>query len=74
MAELGTSRSEKQGGIGRRGFLAMLGVGAAALGSLSFVTVRRATDKRKNAARILGVREDSVLMPRDKDIDRLLGG
>ena len=60
-------------GVSRRGFLGLVGVGAAGLGVLGFLGFRRSGDRRRNVARMLGVREDSLLMPRDEDIGRLLG-
>ena len=60
-------------GVSRRGFLGLVGVGAAGLGVLGFLGLRRSGDRRRNVARMLGVREDSLLMPRDEDIGRLLG-
>ena len=64
---------EQPQGVGRRGFLAVVGGAAAALGLAGFFKFRKSPDRRKDAARILGVREDSLLMPRDQDLDRLFG-
>lgn len=64
---------DSPGGVSRRGFLGLVGVGAAGLGVLGFLGLRRSGDRRRNVARMLGVREDSLLMPRDEDIGRLLG-
>ena len=64
---------DNPGALSRRGFLGLVGVGAAGLGVLGFLGLRRSGDRRRNVARMLGVREDSLLMPRDEDIGRLLG-
>ena len=65
--------ANKPGGLSRRGFLGLAALGAAGLGALGLFSFRRSDDRRRNVARILGVREDSLLMPRDEDVDRLLG-
>ena len=65
--------ADNPSGLSRRGFLGLAALGAAGLGALGFFSLKNSDGRRRNVARMLGIREDSLLMPRDEDIGRFLG-